>query len=627
MNSLTENTHDRAALRSIYFLIILVFLPLQLYSQQQGFVTGQGMSSADKANIEVKQSQNVIPAGTSAQVAVLLNLEEGWHVNSDRPSQDFLIGTELVIEEIEGILVTEIQYPPSKKYNFEFSEEPVDVFEGEAPIFVTLSASENIDPGRYEFNGSLRLQACDNEVCLAPTTVEITIPVEISAAGTGYQPLNESLFAGYEGHRGSFTDALGARGGGEIAALFDSLGLFWALAGIFLIGLALNLTPCVYPMLSITVSLFGSKKGEASKLGHSFFMALIYVLGIVSMYSLLGVAAAYTGALFGSWLQSPWVLGGIGILILALALSMFGLYELQAPSSWMQSLSGTQRKTGGIFGHFFSGLVVGIFAAPCIGPPIIALLAFVGAQGDPFFGFMIFFVMAFGLGFPYLILGTFSGLLSKLPKSGTWMVWVKKIFGVVLVGVALFYIALAFFPAYSLHVIIATLVIGGLYLGFLERSGKGLKVFTRVKWGVGAVCLLIAALLIQNLQKEGIEWEAYSDESFEQALTDGSPIMMDFYADWCIPCLELERATFTNQDVIDATMDFRRFKVDMTQYESESSQRLRGRFDIAGVPTILFINEDGDEVEDARVVGFLRADRFLERVQMVQLREEVATVD
>lgn len=624
MNSHSENTYGRAALRASYFLIILVFLPLNVYSQQQAFVTGQGMSSADKANIEVKQSQNVIPAGTSAQVAVLLNLEEDWHVNSDRPSQDFLIGTELVLNEIEGILVTEIQYPPSKTYNFDFSEEPVDVFEGEAPIFVTLSAAENIDPGSYEFNGSLRLQACDNEVCLAPATVEITIPVEISAAGTGYQPLNESLFAGYKGQRGSITDALSARGGGEIAALFDSLGLFWALTGIFLIGLALNLTPCVYPMLSITVSLFGSKKGKASNLGHSFFMALIYVLGIVSMYSVLGVAAAYTGALFGSWLQSPWVLAGIGVLILALALSMFGLYELQAPSSWMQSLSGAQRKTGGIFGHFFSGLVVGIFAAPCIGPPIIALLAFVGAQGDPLFGFMIFFVMAFGLGFPYLILGTFSGLLSKLPKSGTWMVWVKKIFGVVLVGVALFYLALAFFPGYSLHVIIATLIIGGLYLGFLEGSGKGLKVFTRVKWGVGAVCLVVAALLIQNLQKEGIEWEDYSDEQFEQALADGSPIMMDFYADWCIPCLELERATFTDQNVIDATLGFRRFKVDMTQYESESSQRLRERFNIAGVPTILFINEEGEEVEDARVVGFLRADRFLEMVQMAQPEEEVA---
>jgi thioredoxin:protein disulfide reductase len=612
----------------LLFIAFFIFLnPLQAVSQQQGFVTGQGMSSADKADIEIKHSQNVIPAGSSAQIAVLLNLEENWHVNSNQPAQDYLIGTELFIEEIDGLLVTGIYYPPSKEYNFDFSDEPVDVFEGEAPIFVSLSVSESLEPGSYTLPATLRIQACDNEVCLAPSTVELEIPIEISAPGTGYQVLNESLFAGYEQQRGSFMDALSARGGGEIAALFDTLGLFWALAGIFIIGLALNLTPCVYPMLSVTVSLFGSKKGEASKLSYSFFMALIYVLGIVSMYSVLGVAAAYTGALFGSWLQSPWVLAGIGVLIFALALSMFGLYELQAPSSWMQSLSGTQRKTGGVFGHFFSGLIVGVFAAPCIGPPIIALLAFVGAQGDPFFGFLIFFVMAFGLGFPYLILGTFSGLLSKLPKSGTWMVWVKKIFGVVLVGVALFYLALAFFPGYSMHVIIGTLVAGGIYLGFLEQSGRGLTLFTRIKWATGIVTLIIAGLLFQNLQKEGIEWEAYSDEKFDQAIESGTPVMMDFYADWCIPCLELERATFTDESVIEATLGFTRLKVDMTQYESESSQRLRERFNIAGVPTILFIDENGNEVEDARVVGFLRADRFLERVEMARNGATAFTAD
>lgn len=606
-------------------LLLCMLIPIHVSGQQQGFVSGPGMSSADKANIEIKQSQNVIPAGSTTQIAVLLNLEDNWHVNSNQPLQDYLIGTELRIEDVSGLLVTGIQYPPSKEYNFDFSDEPVDVFEGEAPIFVSISVSEDLEPGSYQIPASLRIQACDNEVCLAPTTVELNIPVEISAVGTGYQVLNEALFAGYEQQRGSFVDALSARGGGEIAALFDTLGLFWALVGIFLIGLALNLTPCVYPMLSVTVSLFGSKKGEASRLGYSFFMALIYVLGIVFMYSVLGVAAAYTGALFGSWMQSPWVLAGIGLLIFALALSMFGLYELQAPSSWMQSLSGTQRKTGGIFGHFFSGLVVGIFAAPCIGPPIIALLAFVGAQGDPFFGFLIFFVMAFGLGFPYLILGTFSGLLSKLPKSGTWMVWVKKIFGVVLVGVALFYIALAILPGYSMHVIIATLIIGGIYLGFLEKSGRGLTLFTRVKWATGIVTLVIAGLLIQNLQKEGIEWEEYSDEKFEQAMERGSPVMMDFYADWCIPCLELERATFTDESVIEATQGFARFKVDMTQYESETSQRLRERFNIAGVPTVLFIGENGNEVEEARVVGFLRADRFLERVEMARTQATAGT--
>lgn len=596
----------------------LLFLFLLYVPQINAQITTGSASTADKVYLEVKHSQNVIPAGSSAEAAVLLNLEDTWHVNSNQPSQDFLIGTVLNIESQDLISVSGYQYPPSKTYNFDFSPEPVDVYEGEAPILFTISVSDEIEPGSYELNGTVRVQACDNEVCLAPVTLDISVPVEVSAAGTGYQPINSEFFEGVETASGSITDALTARGGGEIAALFDTLGWFWAFAGIFLIGLALNLTPCVYPMLSVTVSLFGSRKEEESKLGSSFFMAFVYVMGIVFMYSVLGVAAAYTGALFGSWLQSPIVLAGIGILIFALALSMFGLYELQPPSSWMQSLSGTQRKTGGVVGHFFSGLVVGVFAAPCIGPPIIALLAFVGSQGDPLFGFAIFFVMAFGLGFPYLVLGTFSGLLSKMPKSGTWMVWVKKLFGVVLIGVALFYLSLAFFPGYSFHVIIATVLIGGIYLGFLESSGRDVKTFTRIKWALGVASLVLAFMLFQNLQKEGIIWEEYSDEQFSDAIENNQPIMMDFYADWCIPCLELERSTFTDSDVIEATENFRRFKVDMTQYESEESRELRERFDIAGVPTIVFIDPEGNEISDARVVGFLRADRFLERVQLLK---------
>lgn len=602
-------------LRLYIFLSFLIFISIPFSGTAQQVT--RGVSSADKTNLEVKQSQNVVPAGSEFQVAVLLNLEENWHVNAHEPSMEFLIGTELNIEEIEGLRVVGIQYPQPVTYAFDFAEEPVDVYEEEAPIFVTLFASEDLEAGNYELASNVRIQACDNEVCLAPITVDLTIPVEVTAPGTGFQPLNSSLFEGVEGASASITDILSARGGGEIAALFDSLGWFWAFAGIFLIGLALNLTPCVYPMLSVTVSLFGSKEGETNTLSHSFFMASIYVLGIVSMYSVLGVAAAYTGALFGSWLQSPWVLAGIGILIFLLALSMFGLYELQPPSSWMQKLSGTQRKTGGVVGHFFSGLVVGVFAAPCIGPPIIALLAFVGSQGDPLFGFLLFFIMAFGLGFPYLILGTFSGLLSKLPQSGTWMVWVKKLFGVVLVGVALFYLALAFYPAFTLHAVIATLLIGGVYLGFLERSGRGQKSFTRIKWAMGIGCILVGGLLFQNLQKPGIVWEPYTQDNFESARENGTPVIMDFYADWCIPCLELDRVTFTDPDVIDATQEFVRLKVDMTQYDSERSEALREQFEIAGVPTIVFINSNGEEVYDARVVGFLRPDHFLERVQMV----------
>ncbi len=589
-------------------------------SEPQGQFEGetpQASNSAGKVTVDAKLSQNVVPAGSAFRVAVIVDIEEGWHVNSNQPTLDYLIGTSFSLDETAGFAVTDVQYPEAKVLTFDFAEEPLDVYEGETPIFLNIQTSDTLKPGQYNLEGRARIQACNDQVCLAPSTMDTRISVEVSAPGTGFQAINQDLFGDYEQSQGSVTDAFSANSSTEIAALFDQQGYLWAFLGIFLIGLALNLTPCVYPMLSVTVSLFGGQANEHSNIGKSFTMASIYVLGIVAMYSVLGIAAAYTGSLFGSWLQSPWVLAGIGVLIFGLALSMFGLYELQPPQWMMQKFSGAQQATG-VTGHFLSGLVVGIFAAPCIGPPIIALLAFVGAQGDPMFGFLTMFILAFGLGVPYLILGTFSGMLNKLPQSGTWMVWVKKVFGVILVGVALFYIALAFFPSYATHVIPVVLLAGGIYLALAKGSGTGKGVFKYVKWTVGAASVIIGLLFVQNLTKPGIQWEEYSPEKLEQARADGVPVMMDFYADWCVPCLELDRVTFTDSDVIEETSEFKKLKVDLTRYESERSTKLREEFEVMGVPTIVFIDPDGNEVKDARVVGFLNPESFLEKANKVQ---------
>src|SRR5699024_6960934 len=298
-------------------------------------------------------------------------------------------------------------------------------------------------------------------------------------------------------------------------------------------------------------------------------------------------------------------------------LSMFGLYELQPPA-WMMQKPGKTQQTSGYIGHFLSGLLVGVFAAPCIGPPIIALLAFVGAQGSPVFRFFAFFVMALGLGLPYLILGTFSGLLTKMPKSGVWMIWVKKVFGVVLIGVALFYLALAFAPAYSMYVVLATVIVGGIYLGFIERSGNEKGGFRWLKYATGAGALILGFMLFQNLQKEEVQWQKYDASLLEQA---NKPVMLDFYADWCIPCIELDRKTFTDDRVIGETESFVRMKVDLTHFDSERAEKLRKQFDIAGVPTIMFLDSEGNEIEGARVVGFLNAEDFLKRVDQVEQKE------
>lgn len=595
---------NKKPLSSALLLLLVTFLPVLSHGQSIGG-TGSTGSTLDKVSINVIAGQDSAKSGSEIQFAVAMDIENGWHLNAHNPPLDYLIGVELEMSSSNRAIVSDLQYPKPLQKKFSFAEEVLDVYEGKSYVLLKAKTGKNLKAGTYNLTGELTIQACSDNVCLPPSTADLTFPFTIGDKNTA---ANAKLFENIEDSQGSFSQTET----NQIASMFSNKGTFWAFLSIFLIGLALNLTPCVYPMISVTVSLFGGTANTDTGANRKTFLrALIYVLGIVSMYSVLGVMAAYTGELFGSWMQSPWVLGGIGVLILLLSLSMFGLYELQPPAWMMQKLGKTQQATGYI-GHFLSGLLVGVFAAPCIGPPIIALLAFVGAQGSPLFGFLTFFIMALGLGIPYLFLGTFSGYLSKLPKSGTWMVWIKKLFGVVLVGVALFYLALAFFPQYTMYSVLVTLVAGGIYLGFLEQSANDKKFFRWIKYATGIATLIGAFLLFQNLQKEGIKWQEYDADLIEQ--TD-RPVILDFYADWCIPCIELERQTYTDEDVIASTDNFIRMKVDLTRYDSERSEKLRKQYDIAGVPTVIFLDSDGNEIREARVVGFLGPESFLKKVK------------
>jgi thiol:disulfide interchange protein DsbD len=590
-------------------LFLIALLPLSGLSQP--------VNSASRVAVETQLAQSAAIAGSEMQVAVVMQIEEGWHINSNRPTLEWLIGTTLTLNTPDGLSINDIQYPPFKEYEFSFAAgNMLRVYEGTAPIFLTLQIKDDTEVGLYTISGNLRVQACDDMVCLAPSNIPIEFTVEVVESVDQIAQVEIDLFDEYTPGSGDFVTFDEAGQQNQIASLIDDSGLIWTFIVIFFIGLALNLTPCVYPMISVTVSIFGGQSD--TNLARVFLKALTYVMGIATMYSVLGVFAALSGGLFGAALQSPIVLAVIGLLLLGLALSMFGLYEIQMPY-WLTSKLGGQSASGFI-GVYFSGLVVGVFAAPCIGPPIIALLAFVGAKGDPFFGFWSFFILSLGLGFPYLILGTFSGLLTKLPKSGVWMVWVKKVFGVILIGVGLFYFGLAFFPKLTPWVIPATLLIGGVYLGFIERSGLNKIGFRSFKWLLGGAAIIGGVLMVQTLLKPGVEWEMYSQEEFDTAIAEGKPIVLDFYADWCIPCLELDRVTFVDPDVIDALDPFLRLKVDLTNFDSEESEALRQQFNIIGVPTIVFINETGREINSARVIGFLNPSQFLERVELTGVK-------
>ena len=612
----------RTGVLSLFAVLTVLFFSAPAHTQ---FDFG-GASSADKLTTDTYLSVDYIHPGAEFYAAVKMDIEDKWHINAHIPTFDYLIGTELNLNEKDGIEILGVSYPEAVRYKFAFADDELDVYEGVSYIYLHMSASRDLEPGDYTLEGTLRVQACDDEVCLAPSNKEISITLPVAGME---QPANQI-------NRDIFTDeALGAIESDvpeevtddveEFAALFDEGNILIAFGVIFLIGLALNLTPCVYPMLTVTVSVFGAQTEKNTM--RIFMKALIYVLGIATMYSVLGVMAALSGGLFGAALQSTWVLVGIGVLFFLLSLSLFGLYELQVPY-WLTSklgwATGLAGEKSGILGIYISGLVVGIFAAPCIGPPIIGLLAFVGARGDIMFGFLAFFILSLGLGLPYLILGTFSGLLSKLPKSGSWMDWVKKVLGIVLIGVGFFYISLAYNPELIYILIPLTLVIGGIYLGFIERSKTNGVYFPWIKRVVGTAALVGGIMFYIGGQKPSLEWEEYSQSRVEESLANNQPVVLYFSADWCIPCLELDRMTFTNEQVIGEMQKFRLLKVDLTNFDSPESEEVRQRYNIAGVPTIVFIDERGDEYNPIRVVGFINANEMLDRVERMQTRIAVA---
>lgn len=624
--------HPRIGARGSAALVLGLALVIVLPARGQ---VGDAPSAipAAKDLVHVSADPVTLPAGGRAEAQVMLTVREGWHINANPPALDYMIPTKVTLTPADGIRASAPVYPPARRQKLSFEESPLLVYDHQARVTLPLTADAGVAQGPRTLHGTVSFQSCNDQVCLAPTSVPFDLVVTVQGVATG-APATGTIAdtAGALPGAGTIADTAGAApgagimtappAGGASASVVDNPiarmiagGSFAAFLGLFVIGLALNLTPCVYPMLGVTVSIFGARRAAPPL--QVFGLAALYVLGMAVMYSTLGVVAAFTGGLFGGALQSPVVLATIGVLLAALALSMFGLYELQPPP-WMLERVGGAGTTGAV-GIFLSGLLVGVIAAPCIGPPVVALLALVGAKGDPWFGFKSFFTLAMGLGAPYLVLGTFSNLLQRLPRSGDWMVWVKKVFGVVMLSVGAFYILLALAPRLSTWVLPGALVLGGLYLGFLDRSPGTRPGFRWLRWAVGVLAIAGGVGVIATTPSQGIAFEAFDEQALASALESGRPVMLEFTADWCAPCHELERFTFSDRRVKAAMRDFRAFKIDLTHYDSPEVERRRRHYGIAGPPTVVFLAADGREVRAARVEGFMSPERFLERVRMAEV--------
>jgi len=391
--------------------------------------------------------------------------------------------------------------------------------------------------------------------------------------------------------------------------------MVWTLLGIFIGGLALNLTPCVYPLIPITVSYFGGRSGEGG--GRLAVHGLLYLTGLALTNSTLGVVAALTGGLMGAMLQNPLVLLAVAAILVAFATSLFGFWELRLPSSWTQAAS---QAYAGYFGSLFMGLTLGVVAAPCIGPFVLGLLTWVASLGSPWLGFLVFFTLSLGLGIPLFLLALFSGSLEKLPRSGEWMLWIRKLMGWVLVGMAAYFIR-PILPETGAMVLLAVLTLAAsLHLGLIDRTTAGFRAFSWLKTAVLLAGLVAATFLLSSwlMRGPGVAWQPYAEGLLVQARTQGKPVIIDFYATWCTPCRELEDITFHDPEVVKrAASDFVMIKVDLTKKGDPQHDRLLSQYNVRGVPTVVFLDGRGKERADLRLVDFLPPDQFVGRMAAV----------
>lgn len=538
--------------------------------------------------------------GIGTDLTIDAAIADGWHINAHQPNQKFLIPTALTLTVPAGVTAGAVTYPAPKAKAFAFAgDAELLVYEGTVPLRVTVTVPAGFQGDAVTFDGALRFQACDDTTCLPPTTVTQRFSLPIKGAPP----------AASGAHSGGAPLAGDAGGGARFATLLADYGIVLTLGAILLLGLGLNLTPCVYPLISVTIAYFG---GQARGRGETAWLATLYVLGIAASFSALGLAAALSGGIFGAALQRPAVVLFIVALMIGLSLSSFGVYQFQPPTALMRWAGGS---ASGAVGAIFMGLTMGVVAAPCVGPIVVGLLVFVGSRQDAGLGFLLFFFLALGMGLPYVVLAVAAGSLTTLPRSGEWLAWTEHLFGCILLCLAAYYLAPLLPPPWKLWLLPAAIALSGVYLGFVDKAGRALRGFPALKAAVGVVMLATAAWLVRPPEAaHAIAWEPVEQWVAAKQGAD-RPVLLEFGAEWCIPCREMESTTYVHPAVVREADRFRMVKADITE-ETPTTTALTTAYAVKGVPTVILFSPSGGEHH--RMVGYVGPDEMLAAMRDVR---------
>ncbi len=508
------------------------------------------------------------------------------------------------------------------------------VFHNQAKASIAI---DNAQDGIKNASFKVKYQGCSeiSGICYPPITKTITLdvsPISDVAAST--------ILDTNATDNAATTSTAPISEQDQIADLLKNGSVWISLLTLFGIGLLLAFTPCVFPMIPILSSIIVGQGKEIST-GRGFSLSVAYVLGMASINTAAGVAAALTGESLAVMLQTPWILASFAGVFVLLSLAMFGFYELQMPAfiqNKLTSVSNSQ-KSGSLSGALVMGLLSAVIVGPCVAAPMFGVLLFISQTGDPYFGGLALFALSLGMGAPLIAIGTSAGKL--LPKAGAWMDTVKAIFGISLLAVAIWMIRSIVSDQVVMILTATLLIIPAIYMGALDGLKAEATGWTRFWKANGLIMLIYGIILLvgaaaggsnimtplkgvmggggataiteTHLQFKKIKGVDGLNKALAEAKAQNKTVMLDFYADWCISCKEMESLTFTDAAVQSALSNTVLLKADVTAND-EQDKALYKHFKIIGPPAIIFYNAQGEELKAHKVVGYMPAEKFAAHV-------------
>ncbi|RFC38316.1 MAG: thiol:disulfide interchange protein DsbD [Candidatus Nitrotoga sp. LAW] len=533
--------------------------------------------------------------------------------------------------KVAGVKITNVSMPKGEmKSDPNFGD--MAVFHQPFQAVITL---ERTTDTAQDITLAASYQGCkENDLCYAPIDKQFSIMLPKASLATTTPQTQAAPQSAHGVAMPADSEST------QLAKLFKQ-GSFWLIVSFFFgAGLLLAFTPCVLPMIPILSGIIVGRSSHPTKM-HGFLLSLAYVLGMALAYAAIGVAAGLSGTLLSSALQTPWALGSFAAVFVLLSLSMFGFYELQLPSALQSKLTNTSNRLHGghLSGVFVMGALSAVIVSPCVAAPMAAALLYIGQTHDAWLGGTALFALAMGMGLPLLLIGASAGAL--LPKAGAWMEAVKRFFGVLMLALAIWLISTLIPLSIQMLLWATLLVLSAIYMHALDALPNNASGWQKLWKGIGILALLLgSAYLIgalsgardilrplaalgngqaaaaSTLQFVRVKNVAELDARIAQA--NGKIVMLDFYADWCISCKEMERYTFTDTQVQAKLRNAVLLQVDVTANSDEDKAVLK-RFELFGPPAILFFDVQGREQGGRRIIGYQDAGQFLQLLKYVGL--------